>query len=138
MERDFEIYGLGDVTLQSGAVLPDAKLAYKTHGVLNGRRILPFEWIRDIRDNGDREAWAKGSFVDYFPHARYRSRWCMMGDAHDAAFGIGIHGQTVYVDRAAGMVIAKLSTHARPLDDKLFDDMFCAFAAIGHHLTENG
>ncbi|MFP6745509.1 MAG: serine hydrolase, partial [Alphaproteobacteria bacterium] len=107
-------------------------------GVLNGRRIVPFEWIRDIRDNGDREAWAKGSFVDYFPHARYRSKWYMMGDAHDAAFGIGIHGQTVYVDQAAGMVIAKLSTHARPLDDKLFDDMFCAFAAIGHHLAENG
>ena len=38
MERDFEIYGLGDVTLQSGAVLPDAKLAYKTHGALNPAR----------------------------------------------------------------------------------------------------
>ena len=38
MERDFEIYHLGDVTLQSGAVLPDAKLAYKTHGSLNPAR----------------------------------------------------------------------------------------------------
>ena len=32
---DYEIYGLGDVVLQSGATLRDAKLAYKTFGTLN-------------------------------------------------------------------------------------------------------
>jgi len=31
----FQIYSLGDVTLQSGEVLRDAKLAYSTHGTLN-------------------------------------------------------------------------------------------------------
>ena len=38
MEMDYEIYHLGDVALQSGTVLADAKLAYKTHGVLNAAR----------------------------------------------------------------------------------------------------
>jgi homoserine O-acetyltransferase len=38
MTQDHEIYDLGDVTLQSGAVLRDAKLAYKTHGALNAAR----------------------------------------------------------------------------------------------------
>ncbi len=32
---DYEIFSLGDVTLQSGTVLRDAKLAYTTHGTLN-------------------------------------------------------------------------------------------------------
>lgn len=32
---DHETFHLGDVSLQSGAVLPDARLAYKTHGRLN-------------------------------------------------------------------------------------------------------
>lgn len=32
---DYKTFSLGDVTLQSGAVLPDAKLAYKTYGQLN-------------------------------------------------------------------------------------------------------
>ena len=35
MERDYQVYPLGDVTLQSGAVLADAKLAYKTWGALS-------------------------------------------------------------------------------------------------------
>jgi homoserine O-acetyltransferase len=33
--QDFEIFDLGDVTLQGGATLRDAKLAYKTFGELN-------------------------------------------------------------------------------------------------------
>ena len=32
---DYEIFDLGDVTLQDGATLRDAKLAYKTFGELN-------------------------------------------------------------------------------------------------------
>lgn len=32
---DYEIFDLGDVSLQRGATLRDAKLAYKTYGTLN-------------------------------------------------------------------------------------------------------
>ncbi len=35
---DYEIYALGDVVLQSGATLRDAKLAFKTFGTLNADR----------------------------------------------------------------------------------------------------
>ena len=38
MVQDYEIFELGDVTLQSGATLPGAKLAYKTYGSLNADR----------------------------------------------------------------------------------------------------
>src|SRR6476659_5323949 len=33
--QDYEVFDLGDVTLQHGATLRDAKLAYKTYGQLN-------------------------------------------------------------------------------------------------------
>jgi homoserine acetyltransferase len=35
--NDHEIFKLGDVVLQQGATLRDAKLAYKTHGTLTSR-----------------------------------------------------------------------------------------------------
>src|SRR5262245_39877501 len=35
---DHEIYSLGDIVLQRGATLRDAKLAYKTFGTLNARK----------------------------------------------------------------------------------------------------
>lgn len=38
MANAFETFELGDVTLQSGAVLPDARLAFKTYGKLNASR----------------------------------------------------------------------------------------------------
>ena len=37
MAANHEIFELGDVTLQSGVTLPEAKLAYKTYGSLNAR-----------------------------------------------------------------------------------------------------
>ncbi len=35
---NYDLFSLGDVRLQSGQILPDAKLAYKTYGTLNAKR----------------------------------------------------------------------------------------------------
>ncbi|WP_426422639.1 alpha/beta fold hydrolase [Bradyrhizobium genosp. A] len=37
-QRDYDIFETGDVTLQSGAVFPSLKLAYKTYGTLNSTK----------------------------------------------------------------------------------------------------
>ena len=57
MTDDFKTYRLGNVSLQSGAVLPDAKLTYKTYGALNAARdnviVLPtFYTGTHIRNEG--------------------------------------------------------------------------------------
>ena len=41
----FEIAEMGDVVLQSGATLRDARLAYKTHGSLNAARDNAMRWF---------------------------------------------------------------------------------------------
>lgn len=52
-----DVYDLGDFKLQSGVVLPDAKLAYETHGSLN-----------DARDNAIvYPTWASGRHADNAP-----------------------------------------------------------------------
>lgn len=82
----------------------------------------PSAWVHDIETGGDRAAWDAGSFVAYFPGMpmRYRSQWYIL-DANrkneaPLIFGVGIHGQNLFVDRTNQMVIAKLSSQAQPLD----------------------
>jgi CubicO group peptidase (beta-lactamase class C family) len=75
-------------------------------------------WLRDIETQGDRVAWARGGFVDYFPGLpmSYRSKWYILHGEAPLVFGVGIHGQNLFVDRANGLVIAKFSSQAAPLD----------------------
>ncbi len=88
-------------------------------GEANGRQIVPAAWIADLRHNGDPAAWARGSMSGLFPNGRYRSKWYASGNASGAFCGIGIHGQWLYVDPRAEVVIAKLSCQPLPVDDPL-------------------
>ena len=78
----------------------------------------PSPWIDDIWRNGEREAWDGGSFVAYFPGMpiRYRSKWYTLDGESPLLFGLGIHGQNLFIDRRNQLVIAKVSSQAMPLD----------------------
>lgn len=78
----------------------------------------PTPWLEDIERNGDRAAWDAGSFTAYFPGLpiRYRSKWYVVDGPSPLVFAWGIHGQHLFVDRRAGLVIAKFSSQAVPVD----------------------
>lgn len=96
-----------------------------------GRGIVPRAWIDDILSNGDRAAWTRGDMAALLPEGRYRSNWYLTGNAHGAWCAIGIHGQWLYIDPAAQLVIAKMSSQALPVDDPLDHRLLGFFAAIG-------
>lgn len=75
-------------------------------------------WIDDLEQGGDPAAWDAGSFVPYYPGLpmHYRSQWYALREAPPLLFGMGIHGQNLFVDRASEIVIAKLSSQAQPMD----------------------
>ena len=105
------------------------------NGVMNGRRVAPESWIRDFRENGDAEAWDRGNFAETMPGCHYRSKWYTdLKDDNRPFFGIGVHGQMLFVDPAAGVVCAKHSSHPAPVDEKFFDDMKRAFKAVAREL----
>ncbi len=112
-------------------------LLHLRNGVLNGRRIVPESWIRDIRENGDAAAWDRGNFADMMPGFHYRSKWYTdLKDDHRPYQGSGIHGQTLFIDPAASVVIARHSSHPAPVDEAFFDDMSRAFRAIARALGD--
>lgn len=91
-------------------------------GVANGRRVVPESWVRDtVEIGGSRHAWRRGAMLFLFPGGRYRNKWYQVGDG--AYCGIGIHGQWLYVDPKAEVVVAKLSSQPEPVEDALDMDI---------------
>ncbi|MFM9942365.1 MAG: serine hydrolase domain-containing protein [Hyphomicrobiaceae bacterium] len=88
-------------------------------GARGRRQIVPEAWIGDLETGGDRAAWDQGTLADYYPGAAmtYRAKWYAdHGPLGPLLFGMGIHGQNVFVDRRRQLVIAKFSSQAIPLD----------------------
>jgi len=83
-----------------------------------GKGIVPSDWIEDVFEKGDASAWDAGPFVEYFPGMpmHYRSKWYVARGAEPLLFGLGIHGQNLFIDRAAQLVVAKFSSQAAPMD----------------------
>ncbi len=86
-----------------------------------GGGIVPEGWLDDIVRGGDRHAWTQGAGAENYPGLpmRYRSQWYVLERAAPLAFAIGVYGQSLYVDRANAVVMAKLSCQALPIDQEL-------------------
>jgi CubicO group peptidase (beta-lactamase class C family) len=103
----------------------------RNFGRANDRQIAPRSWIEDILTNGDQRAWlATGTAAKFLPNGRYRSQWYVIGNASGAYCAIGIHGQWLYVDPKAEMVITKLSSQPLPLDDATDRLLLAGFDAV--------
>lgn len=106
------------------------------HGVVEGRTVVPAEWIADTLQGGpdSKAAFADDEHVDDFPGGHYRNQWWVPGDRH-TLLGLGIHGQFVHVDWATNTVGVKLSTWPTPLAPAERVKTVAAFRAIGRHLS---
>jgi len=90
----------------------------------SGDQVLPASWIGDILtpDDDSHDAFvANGSAYLDTATAYYRDQWWVARprtSGHDGAyFALGIHGQLLYVDETADLVITKFSTWPDPWDD---------------------
>ena len=83
-----------------------------------GGGIVPRDWLDDIVTGGKKAAWLQGAGAENYPGLpmRYRSYWYVLERASPMAFAIGVFGQSLYVDRANGVVMAKFSCQALPVD----------------------
>lgn len=103
-------------------------------GALNGCRIIPEAWVDDILTAGDPVAWSRGDMVQLFPQGRYRSKWYIPEPSSQVLCAIGIHGQWIYVDFAAGMVAVKQSSQPIPADDAMDHQTLALFRALADEL----
>ncbi len=73
-------------------------------------QVIPSEAIARIREGGNTEAFAKAGY-ELLPGWSYRGMWWVSHDDHGSFAARGVHGQTVWVDPAADMVIVRFASN---------------------------
>jgi len=102
-------------------------------GRLNDEQIIPSSVIEDIRRGGSREAFAKASYPT-LPGWSYRNQWWVSHNDHGAFMARGIHGQAIYIDPQAEMVIARFASHPLAGNVNLDPTSLPAYHAVARHL----
>jgi CubicO group peptidase (beta-lactamase class C family) len=107
--------------------------AMRLEGRFNGQQIVPKSFIDDVRRGGDRQQFA-GAGYKTLPGGSYRSMWWVLHNAHGAYSARGIHGQAIYIDPAAEMVIARFASHPLGGNVNLDPTSLPAYDALSRHL----
>ena len=106
-------------------------------GAFNGQRIVPQAAIAGIRAGADPAHFARAGYVT-LPGASYRNMWWITHNPHGAYCARGIHGQGVYIDPTAEMVIARFASHHIAGNMGIDPTTLPAYHALAQHLINSG
>lgn len=81
----------------------------RNNGAFNGRQIIPAMAVADIRRGGNPADFARAGY-ELLPGWSYRNMWWVTHNEHGAFMARGVHGQALYIDPAAEMVIARFAS----------------------------
>jgi hypothetical protein len=104
---------------------------------LTGERVVSLAWIADTLSGGidSRSAFAASPGDNRMPGGMYRNQYWFPYPGNNVLVCLGIHGQLIYVNRAADMVAAKLSSWPLPQDATMLFPTIAAFDEIAAHLS---
>ncbi len=105
---------------------------------LTGQQVVPAAWIADTLDGGpdSRQAFAASPDDNQMPGGMYRNQMWIPYPGSNEVLCLGMCGQMIYVNRAAEVVAAKLSTQQHSHEPHMLDTLR-AFDAVAHELAGN-
>lgn len=103
----------------------------------SGTQAIHAAAIESIRPGGSRDAFAPAGY-QWIPGGSYRSQWWFVGGNHGAYSARGIHGQAIYVDPVAEMVIARFGSHPVAANSAVDPTSLPAYKAVAEHLISHG
>lgn len=102
-------------------------------GRWQGEQVVPAAAIQRIRRGGSRSAFARADY-SLLPGWSYASMWWVSHDEHGAYAARGVHGQTLWIDPKAAMVIVRLASHPVAANAASDPTSLPAFRAMANHL----
>jgi CubicO group peptidase (beta-lactamase class C family) len=107
----------------------------RLNGRLNGQQIVPTSVVAKIRAGGSKSAFAKAGYTA-LTGGSYKSQWWINHNSHNAFNARGIHGQTIYVDPVAEMVIVRFASNPQASNVTFDDISLPAYQAIAERLLD--
>jgi CubicO group peptidase (beta-lactamase class C family) len=104
---------------------------------LTGEHVVSLSWIADTfaGDPDSRSAFAASPDDIRMPGGMYRNQCWFPYPGNNVLLCLGIHGQMIYVNRAANLVAAKLSSWPLPQDATKLFPTIAAFDEIADNLS---
>ncbi len=104
-------------------------------GQLNGQRIVPEAWVARSRGRGVPHLEVGALGPSGYPHYGYSNQWWTLGGERRPFTAVGIHGQYLYVDPDADVVIVKTSAWPTADDPSRDAESITALRAVADHLN---
>ncbi|MGH9219820.1 MAG: serine hydrolase domain-containing protein [Vicinamibacterales bacterium] len=104
-------------------------------GRFNGEQIVPKAVVDDTRRGSDIARFAQAGYPT-LPGWSYRNMWWISHNEHSAYTARGIHGQAIYIDPKAEMVIARFASHPLAANVNLDPMSLPAYHAVAKHLLD--
>jgi CubicO group peptidase (beta-lactamase class C family) len=107
----------------------------RNDGQINHSQIIPKAAVDDIRQGGDPQKFKQAGY-ELMEGWSYRNMWWITHNAHQAFMARGVHGQRLYIDPTAEMVIARLASH--PVAGNAVNDPITipAFEVLANYFME--
>lgn len=107
----------------------------RNQGRWHGNEVLPASAIEDIAGGGSKAAFAKSDHPELSGWS-YRDMWWHTGNEHGAFAARGVHGQTIYIDPEAEMVIVRFASHPIAANSANDPTSLPAYEALARYLIE--
>ena len=104
-------------------------------GEINGQRLFPAAVVESIEAGGDKKVFTKAGYKQ-LNNGSYKSMWWLFNNPTPIYAARGVHGQTVYVDPAADMVIVRFASYPEASNGAIDPTSLPAYKAVADYLIK--
>jgi hypothetical protein len=130
-------YNLEPHRYGAGRLLPGGQTG---HPICRGRaerrreqQIFPAAAVDDIEKGGSKSVFVESGHAE-LPGWSYRNMWWITENANGAFAARGVHGQTIYIDPKAEMVLVRFASHPFAANSANGSISLPAYAAVADYL----
>lgn len=104
-------------------------------GMINGQRLFPATVVENIKRGGNKDAFAKAGYKT-LEGGSYKSMWWIFHNENGAFAARGVHGQTIYIDPEANMVIVRFASFPQAKNALIDPTSLPAYQAVADYLIQ--